>query len=398
MRREKIFKFGLVFTLLLAALGVWNCDESSTDYDKKRQDGIDPNRIQGNSLYKVVSPYDNIDWEAYGQYKAALHVHTTRSDGFNTLSSVIEEYYRQGYDILSVTDHNIVNLSWTTGASSLTQERFEQIASGSDRGGRGMLRVGDGNEQSKSEHINTFYARFNDGNNSILNNIQAAGARGGLSRINHIGRYTHRGYTLTPDAIAVSNNPTYIQKYVDLFEADASCVGMEIMNRKDNETVTDRILWDNILQELAPDKLVWGFSDDDSHINTEIGISFNMFVMKSNTAENVMDAMKNGKFYAVGRVAKIELGEDFYGVGLFPSISSIEIDNEIGEITISGENVDKIVWISDGYEIVTTNGDVSTINLNERKDVLGSYVRAYLTGPGGIAFTQPFALHRKTQE
>ena len=62
-----------------------------------------------------------------------------------------------------------------------------------------------------------------------------------------------------------SNNPTTVSKYVDLFKKYDSLVGMEIINKKDGDSYSDRILWDNILTKTMPERPVWGFSNDDTH-------------------------------------------------------------------------------------------------------------------------------------
>lgn len=111
--------------------------------------------------YAITNPYATVDWKNYGQYKASLHNHSIVSDGDNDFRYVIETYYSMGYDILAITDHGTVDRGWTEPnyvpalqlalgfrrengfekPTGLTQERYNQVTSGSDRGGRGMLRV-----------------------------------------------------------------------------------------------------------------------------------------------------------------------------------------------------------------------------------------------------------------
>ena len=96
--------------------------------------------------YAINNPYETVDFDNWGQYKADLHCHTTASDGDNTLTEMVEEHYAQGYDALAITDHGIVSRNWTTvnsrnylkiglgiksGAisqiSPLTEERYNEI-------------------------------------------------------------------------------------------------------------------------------------------------------------------------------------------------------------------------------------------------------------------------------
>ena len=58
------------------------------------------------------------------------------------------------------------------------------------------------------------------------------------------GRYT--GYKSSEPA----NDPVQISKYVNLLDTYRSTVGLEIINKIDNESRYDRILWDNILKEI----------------------------------------------------------------------------------------------------------------------------------------------------
>ncbi|MCL2128057.1 MAG: DUF4886 domain-containing protein, partial [Treponema sp.] len=237
--------------------------------------------------HAIYSPYAGVDWGAYGQYKAGLHTHTTRSDGLNTLAAMVEEYYSQDYDILAITDHSVLNNSWTetwefpgisyyyhdkdgTEDVPLAESRYEEIAGGAGRGGRGMLRIQNTNEQSNNEadHLNTYFAPFNNDfsydtffispSGNMKDNIAKTEELGGISHINHPGRYTGNN----------STNPAHIKRYVDLFMEFESCVGMEIINQTDRYS-NDRILWDNILAVTVPlGRYVWGFSNDDAHSTT----------------------------------------------------------------------------------------------------------------------------------
>ena len=55
--------------------------------------------------YDITSPYETVDWDTFNQYKTQLHAHTLYSDGGMDVKDVVEEYYRQNYDILAITDH-----------------------------------------------------------------------------------------------------------------------------------------------------------------------------------------------------------------------------------------------------------------------------------------------------
>jgi len=328
----------------------------------------------------IVSPYSGVNWQTYGQYKAGMHVHTTRSDDASTpLNEMIEYHYANGYDILSITDHDVINRDWITGKDPLTEDRYDEISAGAGRSGRGMLRIPFTNEQSMGDHVLTFMADFNNAPFSTLrSNIQKAQELGGLSHINHPGRYTSdRG-----------DRESDIKKYSDILIEFPSCVGIEVMNMADRHP-NDRILWDNVLKVTMRRGInAWAFANDDAHSIGAVGNSFNMFVMPENNIDNFRSAMVNGNFYAVARVAKTELGLSFIGSGPPPRITNIAVNNNNLSITITAENADEINWIADGAQIAKGN----TLTITDHLESVAYYVRANVSGPGGIAFIQPFKI------
>ena len=165
---------------------------------------------------------------------------------------MIEELYRQDFDIVAMTDHNIVNESWITGLGRLEVDRYNAMVAGtapkrnldgtmaSSERGRGLLRLCHTNEQSRSDHINSFWANWNNVSGASLSgNIVAIENAGGVSFLNHIGRYSHRNASDPAVRIAVSNDPAQINKYVDLVTAYPSLIGLEIINRRDRETYSE---------------------------------------------------------------------------------------------------------------------------------------------------------------
>lgn len=348
----------------------------------------------GKAKYYISNPYKTVDWEKFYQYKANFHSHSIESDGKDTPKDMIEEHYKKGFHVLALTDHNFISTSFDRkdrpeDIPYLTTERLAQINAGIDRDGKGMIGIPHSNEQSRSEHLNTFWADFNNEKGAELEgNIAKTEALKGISHINHPGRYTGGSRKTGEDGVIASSKSETVAKYVNLFNKYPSCVGMEIINKKDGSSASDRILWDNILNVTMPNRPVWGFSNDDSHSTSAVGFSYNMMLMPKNTLEDVRYSMENGTFYPVALVSKRELGVDFIASGPSPKITNIIVDQPKSNITISGEAYKTIEWISNGKIIATGE----TIDLNNYEDKITNYVRAQLKGDGGISFTQPFGI------
>ncbi len=364
----------------------------------------------------INNPYESVDWTTYGQYKADFHTHSTNSDGGNLTSEMAEDHYTKGYDILAMTDHNYLSKGWdTVDKGAMTTARKAEIEAGTGRSGKGMIDVTYSDEQSVSDHLNTFFTDFNNASGATLeSNIAKAHELGGISHINHAGRYTKAYNTVlnnTPEGdaagIAVSKDPVVVKKYVDLFNKYSSLIGMEIINKIDNESAADRVLWDSILTKTMPGgRFVWGFSNDDTHSLNATGYSWNMMLMPSLSSQNTRTAMETGTFYAVSRVSRLDNINEYLQDGATPmpgsgnsnttyllaqktpSISNIAVDEAKDTITITGADYNTIEWIANGNVIATG----ATIDLNDYEDKITSYVRAQLKSSTGIAFTQPFGV------
>lgn len=363
--------------------------------------GVSAEERSGVLDFTIDSPYASVDWDTYGQYKADFHAHSNESDGSPQPYETIEEHYKKGYDILALTDHNVCNTTWNrkddpTGKDReyLTDQRLSEITYGTDRDNRGMVAIMNSDEQSVSDHLNTFFTPFNNEHGATLeSNIAKTQELGGICHINHPGRYTGGKNTSGTAGEEASNNPETIKKYTDLFMKYDAVVGMEIINKLDGDSYSDRILWDNILKETMPEgRFVWGFSNDDTHSTAATGHSYNMMLLPSNNPENVRKSMENGTFYASAKVAKRE-GYTITDLSVIndyqpPIITNIQVDNDEDTITINGEYYNQVEWIADGKVIATGN----TIDLNDHEGEINSYVRAQLKGNEGISFTQPFGV------
>ena len=365
--------------------------------------------ITGTKSYTITNPYATVNWNTWGHYKANLHTHSTVSDGEDAFADVIEAYYANGYDVLGMTDHGIVNRGWNVTPTpvpllsfhflipfikpvALTEERYQEITTGSDRGGRGMTDVPFGIELNAAvltkSHVNGFFADYGQNiwgkENDFEGPIAAEDALGGLTFINHPGDWLE-----SANDVSVAKDPKNIKFFADILKKYDSCLGIEVLNERDNPTKNDRVLWDGLLESVIPTgRNVWGFSNSDSHVMSNIDTEFEYFMMPSNSVANVRTAMENGTFFACGRYAHRELGDNFTAVGNVPFVTNITINDMDDQITIQGTDYDTIEWIAKGEIIATGN----TIDLNAYENQIGCYVRAQLIGPGGVCFTQAFVV------
>lgn len=377
--------------------------------DKKRFTSHDDEKqIDGGTVkeFKITSPYAQVDWDTWHSLKGNLHTHSRASDAGVDFADMIEAYYEHDYDILCMTDHGIINHGWNKPPRRtlfsfqsyfkkprhLTDERYSEILTGADRGGRGMLDVKECIEINSAvltkSHVNGYFTNVGQGKRGRENDferpVRAVEVSGGISHINHPGDWIE-SYT----DIRNAKDPKNIKFFADIFRKYKSCVGMEVFNRIDIDTCADRVLWDEILKVVIPyGRNVFGFSNSDAHSLSDIDTSFGTYMMKENTVENLRNCMETGAFFAVTKFAKRELGKDFVAKGDYPRVTRITVDDDRDIITLQGVNFNEIQWIADGK--IIAHGE--SIKLRDYSDKISCYVRAQLIGDGGICLTQAFIL------
>ena len=376
---------------------------------------------------KITNPYESVSGligNNENHYKTNLHTHSTYSDANDTMTKMIEGFYDNDFDILAMTEHGIYGKEWDQEPSIIplytfqnlwhgkrvhpTTEQYKAILAGTHKTEkdsrtkkRGLMCVPRCIEANMftlmKNHVNGYFT--DDSCEGICGKendfeipISKIEKSGGLSHINHPTDWLQ--CRLFPDCLEVPEN---VEFFADLLRRYHSCLGIEVLNMYDRPNFQDRMLWDKLLRTLIPEgkRTVWDFANSDAHEVSQIDTAFMDFILPEYSENNLRTAMENGTFFATARYAKNELGADFVGKGVVPSVTKIDVDHENAIITVAGVNCKAIEWVADGEVIkadtIEADGEiVSVINLSEYSDKISCYVRAQLKGDGGICMTQPF--------
>lgn len=389
----------------------------------------------------LINPYEQIDWDSFRQYKAALHVHTIQSDGRHWLDYVVNSYRKAGYSIMAITDHDRTEPNYHTRPTGGREKARLPIEAASpypkdpkpdnypanttwqwtDYGcsspeNLGMIGI-EGNELSNGHHINSFFNDtgftkddFDEKKDSWEDyELKSVMNRNGYAVINH-------------PMTKIQDHRKPLKWYVDLFKRHSSdyLLGIEITNTYDLEVMEEDLnLWDNMLAMLMPQRTVWGFGTDDMHgLNYPIQ-AYSSLCLSELSSESVKKAMKQGHFFACRSSRRIDYRHDATstvagrvlanrdGMDIFPVVERIDIDRAKGCITISATNCDEIRWISspksipdlDNVNKTLEPGNVvavgNSLNYLKTPNIKG-YVRAELRRNDGEhmqrTFTNPFGL------
>ena len=210
---------------------------------------------------RIVSPYKN---DEAGWLRGNLHTHTTNSDGPLAPQATIDVYAGKGYDFLAITDHDLVS-----------------DFSGLDA--RGMVLISGNEVTADGPHVLHLGATNRvppDPDRQRV--IDEIGADGGLSVFCH------------PNWESTFNHCPQ-----EKLEQCEGYTGLEIFNGvtvwvEGNPYATDR--WDRLLSQ---GRRIWGFADDDCHIETDLGVGWNVVQTGGErTATAILEALRDGRFYA----------------------------------------------------------------------------------------------------
>ncbi|MCX5758154.1 MAG: CehA/McbA family metallohydrolase [Candidatus Hydrogenedentes bacterium] len=287
---------------------------------------------------RIVNPYlgSSTAW-----MKGNLHTHTTNSDGPHSPQATIGAYAELGYDFLMLSDHDRL-----TDAAVLDP--------------RGMVLIPGNEITADGPHVLHVGARSLVSPHSDRQRVfDAIRAQGGFAVCSHPNWEPH--FNHCPQKMLM---------------AWTGYTGIEIYNGvvewlEGNPCATDR--WDQL---LAAGKRVWGFAHDDCHRAEDLGIAWLMLQSREQTPDGVVDALRNGRFYASTGVA----------------ITSIRVREN--HIRVETGAPCRISALSDyGYRRAMADGTV--IEFEVPPNPRYTYIRVECAGNyGRMAWTQPFFLDR----
>lgn len=376
--------------------------------------------------YKIVSPYDNINWSKVGQYKTALHSHTNASDGDQTLKQSLQRHAEANFDIVSITDHGTVDYGWESDSSNPFIHTILSVAGRSEGeldylgksgkfangksytystkngddyltvSGKKILRIPYGienNAVSVNAHVNSWFVDYHD--NSITtyeDAVKGVDSLGGLCVINHPGEYTKAREELRVSEAYNQSNPVYkyyTDKYASLLDEYPACLGIDINSKGDDRTRFDRILWDELLKRFSPNgKNVYAIASSDAHQLNKIDTGYTVLLMNKQTSAQAKSAMANGRFFAashcIGNYAELvsiaSSLKKFYGTSnkTYKAVkrTATEIKNKVLDIENGKLDADSSIGITysvldkDGYCTAKTHPQITKISTDSKNGTI----------------------------
>jgi hypothetical protein len=340
-------------------------------------------------VVKIINPYKRVNWESDKHYKANLHAHTTHSDGSFNPQNVVDRYDDLGYDILVLTDHNVITYPWQDFSTFKVSDRilkrlkdglYDTLTYENDFDYKnrypdslGMITI-QSSEISQHHHMGSYFNDYEGGTlKTVEESLDTITAKNGLAVLFHPGSY----FGIRPSRPFHS-----IDWYVDMFRRYDHLIGVEAYNNGNNPIHINR--WDSILIHIMPDRPVWGFSNDDFH-TSGIGRNWNVFLLHELSSSELRRGMENGLFYFIYSPSLVDGPPP-------PVIESITVNSRSGNIHVVASGYQFIEWISDN-KVVFRGED---FNINDFPQVKG-YIRAvlYESENGPFAGTQPFGVRRR---
>jgi predicted metal-dependent phosphoesterase TrpH len=199
-------------------------------------------------------------------YKAALHVHTTSSDGDVDVATRLKQYRDKGFDVVAITDHRTTNdLSGFSDNNFLALSSIEfhpETYSGAPT--HHLLGYG---LPHPYKYDNSLLAQ------EIIDDIKSKGAK---------VFYAHPYWTG--------------HTYVEMTEV-SGYLGVEVHNEvcESANSGAGHVHWDQLLNKGY---VLSGLATDDVHKSSEVGKAWTMIKADKLDDKSILEALENGCFYA----------------------------------------------------------------------------------------------------
>ncbi|MDD2380230.1 MAG: CehA/McbA family metallohydrolase [Mariniphaga sp.] len=238
-------------------------------------------------------------------YKAALHVHTTTSDGDVDVPTRIRQYKDKGFDIVSITDHRKTN-----DLSDYSSRNFLAIS--------GIEFHPDTYSGAPAHHLlgiglpHPYHYDNNMSAQEIINDIKNKGAK---------VFYAHPYWTG--------------HTFIEMSEV-SGYIGVEVHNEvcEGADSGNGRVHWDQMLNNGY---ILSGLATDDVHKSDAVGKAWTMIKAEKLNEKNIIEALETGCFYA----------------SKGPEIEKFIVDEKM-KVSIKCSPVQKIVFRTSG----SGNGNV----------------------------------------
>jgi len=292
----------------------------------------------------LINPFDTKgNW-----YKAALHVHTTNSDGDVDVPTRLKQYRDKGFDVVAITDHRTTNdLSGYSDKKFLALSSIEfhpKTYSGAPSHhflGLGLPHPYNYNKDLPAQEM--------------IDDIKSKGAK---------VFYAHPYWTGHTYA-----EMTEVSGYLGVEVYNDGCEGSDSSNGE--------VHWDQMLNK---GHVLSGLATDDVHRSPGVGKAWTMIKADRLDDKSILEALENGCFYASkGPVIKdFQMGEDMKIKIECSSVKRIAF-------RISGAGNGKVFKAADGKDLQAAEWD-----LTKKKP---KWVRCEVTDKdGNSAWTNPIFL------
>ncbi len=285
---------------------------------------------------RIDHPYRNL---TNGHWlRGNLHTHTTNTDGENRPQAVIRKYAKLGHDFLAISDHDILT-------AAKDYRKWDD---------KGMIMMPGNEISANGPHILHVapdgFVEPSAPRQLVIDRV-AAGA--GLAVI------AHPNWLSEFDGTKI----TQMQEWVGYH-------GLEIYNGLINRLQGSPYCTNKWDLMLSQGRRLWGFANDDSHNDSDIGNGWNVVCARERSVSGIREALKAGRFYASSGV----------------EISRIAVRGS--RVTIETENARRIVGVSSlGRRVAIADDSAITVDVEDH----WQYVRFECWGDGEqFAWTQPF--------